>query len=223
MAEIKSGNRKHLETAITEISQRILRLSSTIDEALFSALAVCYTKDSVMAQEIINNDKNIDIEHKKIEDYCAQTIATEQPVATQLRYLIACIKVVAALERIGDYVRHICKNSEQVSAEYFKKYTAILQEMIQTCSRMIKGAIDSFLLYDENLAYTIADMDKTIDTMHLQLYKEILTTLEDDKDKTESSLAFINIIRALERTGDMIANICEHTIYVCTGEHKDLN
>lgn len=215
--------RQHLQTAIEEIEQKILRLSSVIDETLLRALTVCVTKDLSMAQHIINDDKKIDITQKEIEDHCARTIATEQPVATHLRYLIASIKIAAALERMGDYIRHICQNIDAVSSSYLKKYIHIIQEMAQTCSRMIKGSMDSFISRDENLARDIADIDKTIDAIHIKLYREIVTMLEDEKGSTESSIAFINIIRAFERIGDLVTNICEHTMYVATGEHVDLN
>ncbi len=215
--------RKHLQAAIEEIEQKILRLSSVIDETLLRALTVCVTKDLSLAQQIIDDDKKIDVTQKEIEDYCAQTIATEQPVATHLRYIIASIKVAAALERMGDYARHICQNIDAVSSSCLKKYINVIQEMGQTCSRMIKGSIDAFISRDENLAKDIAEIDKTIDAIHMKLYREIVTMLEDEKGSTESSIALINVIRALERIGDMVANICEHTIYVAVGEHVDLN
>ncbi len=215
--------RQHLQTAIEEIEQKILRLSSVIDETLLRALTVCVTKDLSLAQQIIDDDKEIDITQKEIEDYCAQTIATEQPVATHLRYLIASIKVAASLERMGDYIRHICQNIDAVSSLSLKKYIHVIQEMAQTCSRMIKGSMDAFISRDENLAHDIADIDKTIDAIHIKLYREIIAVLEDEKGGTESSIAFIHIIRAFERIGDMVANICEHTIYVATGDHVDLN
>ena len=215
--------RQHLQAAIEEIEQKILRLSSVVDETLLRALTVCVTKDLNLAQQIIADDKKIDLFQKEIEDYCAQTIATEQPVATHLRYLIASIKVVEALERMGDYARHICQNINAVSSVYLKKYIHIVQEMVQACSRMIKGSMDAFVAKDAKLARDIAEIDKTIDSMHMKLYREMVTMLEDEKGSTESSIAFINIIRALERTGDMAANICEHTVYVASGEHVDLN
>lgn len=220
---LEKSERRHLQGAIEDVQQKILRMSSIVDETMHKALTVCVTKDLRLAQQIIEDDKRIDEKQREIEDECAKIIATEQPVATYLRFLIASIKVAALLERMGDYMRIICQNIDAVSSTYLHRFMPSLQEMVQTCSRMIKGATDAFLSKDENLAQEIAEMDKAIDALHLQVYRDVVTLMEGEKGSTESSIAFISIIRALERTADMIANLCENTIYVVTGRYVDLN
>lgn len=211
---------------IKEINNKLLQMGSLIEKQLYESVTALKNHDCNAANIIAQNDDKVDNFQKQIEEDCIKFIATEQPLASDLRYVFTATKIVTDLERIADYAVDICKINNRIYGKGKNPDIvegSILWDMESKARKMISLGIDAFINIDSEKAYEVCKMDDEIDALYKNLFKNILKKAKIEEEKIDISAQFLFVGKYLERVADHITNICEWTIFAKTGNYVDLN
>ncbi len=203
---------------LDKLNKQLLKLSTMIEERVRRAAQVIETGDPEAIQEIIVSDYQIDEMEIEIEEDCLKILALHQPVARDLRFLIAVIKINSELERIGDYVVHIAKRVDNISK--FKHPAAISYDfsaMSDKVVAMLKNSIDALVDGDADLAKTIFRDDEFVDTCRTRCYEDIKERIRKDPEHPGYHINTFLLARHLERIADRAVNIAEEVVYLVEG------
>jgi phosphate transport system protein len=216
-------HRQHLLTRISDLDRNILTLGIYVDEAMRNAIKVLKENDLEGAEKVIREDEKINSMETAIQDDIILLIATEQPVAGDLRHVITSFKIIAQLERMGDHAVHIAKEVLKMGKTEYIKPLIDIPQMAEIGLAMLKKSLDAFAASDAQLALETAKMDDSVDNLRDQVNRELFTYMMENSNnfKQINSLMFVN--RWLERFADHVTNICEWIIYDANGEHLELN
>ena len=200
------------------IMQTLIKMGVLVEEAVTKALFAIEHHDVALAEQVIEKDAVIDQLRVEIEDMCIRIIATEQPVAHDLRELITTVRIVSHIERIGDHARHLARAVKEIPEEVMGAAYPRIKRMAEIGVSMLRESLDAFAERDALKAEKTAARDVEIDEIHKDLYKDIIAMMEKDKKAIEygSTLLFLN--RFMERLGDHVTNICEWVCYANTGK-----
>lgn len=214
--------REHFDQELKNLNQEILHMSVMVEESLSKAKTALLEQNVPLAQEVIDSDKRINEMEMKISDQAAILIAKQQPVAADLRHLIAALKVVTDVERIGDFAVHVAKRAREFGTEKPVKPYIDLPRMIDLGAQMLRDGVLSFIGKNENLARTTAALDQEVDALQKQVYRELLALMMEDRETIKKATKIMFLSRYLERMGDHAVSICEWAVYSVTGHHEDL-
>lgn len=207
----------HLHRAMDHIKKEILSLGALVEDRFKRAIEAVRTENLQLAQFIIDTDFEVDEREIEVEEECLKTLALYQPVATDLRLIVAVIKINNDLERIADYAANIAqryKTSSQNPNKFKYDYTAMADQAV----KMLKMSLDALVSMDVDMAYTVREMDEEVNAMRNDAYR---TMKEDIRNNPEMVAEIINmylISRHIERIGDHTTNIAEEVIYLIEGE-----
>lgn len=211
--------RPQMDYEISLITDDLLDMTEMIEETIINAIKSLKEKDSDLARKIIDNDEKIDDKEEEINDKCLKFLATQQPLAGDLRYCISIMKMVRDLERIGDHCEDIAKYTLRFENEEFMKELVDLPRMADMASRMVKNSIDAFVHRDLRLARKVWKADEDVDEMFRNIYDELLDIVDHDASKAKQSVMFLFIAAHLERIADYSTNICEETVFTMEGNY----
>jgi phosphate transport system protein len=214
--------RDHFLKEIEDINQQLFRMSVLVQENIQKALKALKDQDSKLAKEVIAADEAVNALELAITDMCVLFIAREQPVATDLRWIVACLKAVSDIERIGDYAVHAAKRAKELSDEKYIKPLIDIPKMLNLGAEMLHDAVSSLVNADADLARATAKRDEEMDNLNKQVYRELLTLMLEEKDNIKQATKLLFLSRFLERMGDHAVNICSWTLYAVQGDHTDL-
>jgi phosphate transport system protein len=169
---------------------------------------------------IISGDEVIDDMEDEISDLCLKFFATQQPLASDLRYVISIMNIIRDLERIGDHCEDIAKYTLRFENETYIKDLIDIPRMSDMASRMVRNAIDSHINRDLRLARKVWKADEEMDEMFRNIYDELLRLAKKDHTKARQSVMFLFIAAHLERIADYATNICEETVFVMEGNYE---
>ena len=212
-----------LQEELDRLRHDILIMASKVGEDLGKALSALKTDDRELAQEVKANDAVINAMQLKIEDDTSILIATQAPVATDLRELVTIFKITGNLERIGDHAVHLAKAALKLSGEPPFRSIEHIDRMAETGQQMLRAAIAAFLAKDTDAARKTAAMDSIIDAEHKLLTEETLKLMKERPRFVKKAVRLLNASGYLERLGDHITNICEGIIYMVEAKHEELN
>jgi phosphate transport system protein len=217
--EVRHKFQEELRTLV----QSIERMSVLVEESIRKAFHALEVGDAKLAEQVIEQDERIDAMQKDVEYQCTTVIATEQPVAGDLRELITAVKIVSNIERIGDHARHLARSVTTVKPENMALALDDLHKMADIGLDMLEQAITAFAARDGEKAREVAARDDEIDELHVQLKSKITERMKQDPSFVEdgSTLLFLN--RFMERFGDHVTNICEWVNFSQTAEYVELN
>lgn len=207
----------HLQREIDKIKKEILSLGAMVEDRFKQAIYAVKKKDLQLAQKIIDTDYKVDEREIEVEEECLKILALYQPVATDLRFLIAVVKINNDLERIADYAANIAQRYITSSADA-DKFQYDYSPMADQAGRMLRMSLDALVRMDVDMAYDVRDMDTEVNRMRNEAYD---TMKEDIQNRPERVTEIINmylISRHLERIGDHTTNIAEEVIYLIEGE-----
>ena len=210
--------RKHFSRELENIKKLILSLGAIVEERVRMATKAIEDNDAELAQRIIKSDYEIDEMEVDIEEECLKVLALHQPVAIDLRFIIAVIKINNELERIGDQAVNIAERvgvtakSEQL--EMFFDYSA----MGEKAQRMLKMSLDALVKMDYDEAFNVVMMDDEVDALKEQAYDRVKRAMREHPDKIGYLINLFLISRHLERLADHTTNIAEEVIYLIEGE-----
>ena len=212
-----------LEENLDRLRHEILNMASHVEEDLSKALSALRNNDVALAKEVKSNDKTVNAMQTKIEDETAMLLATQSPVAADLRELVSIFKITGNLERIGDYTVHLARSAIKFSKDPPYRPMEHIENMAEKGKEMLRMSISAFLNHDSETARKAADMDSYIDEEHKLLTQEVLVFIKEKKAGLKKSIRLLNTSNYLERLGDHITNICECIIYMVEVKHERLN
>ena len=214
--------REHFLKEIEEINQQLFRMSVLVEENIQKSIKALKHQDEKLAKEIIDADDAVNALEIEITDQCVLFIAREQPVATDLRWIVACLKAVSDIERIGDFAVHAAKRAKELADEKYIKPLIDIPKMLSLGSEMLRDAVSSLVNADVELAKATAARDEEMDSLNKQIYRELLSLMLEEKDNIKQGTKLLFLSRLLERMGDHAVNICSWTLYAVNGEHAEL-
>jgi phosphate transport system protein len=214
-----------LEQQLNELRHKILEMAARVEENLSKALCALRTRNIDLASAARANDSAVDALQIVIEDETAIIIATQQPVARDLRELVTIYKLTRNIERIGDYAVHLAKAAKKLSKKEVPNLRAQehLERMVETGQEMLRKAISAYMEQNIAMAREAAAMDSKINIEHKELTEDVLKLMKKHPDTVKAAVQIMNTSNQMERLGDHITNICESVIYMVEGKHEDLN
>lgn len=215
--------RGSFDTNLQGLHNDILRMGSIVEKQIYQCIEALVNQDSELASKVIKNDDLVDDLQREIEDKCIRLIATQQPLASDLRTVFTTIKLVTDLERMADYAVDIAKITFRLKGEKYIKQLIDIPKMADLVKDMIKSSLDAYVMGSVDKAYATCKMDDEIDAIYRRVFTELLGLMSEDSTTIKQATQFLFVCKFLERVADHTTNLCELTIYLVTGEQKDLN
>jgi len=217
------NTRMALLEELNRLRHDILAMATRVEEDLGKALVALRTEDVELAREVKAGDAVVNALQLKIEDEAAIVVATQQPVARDLRELVTIFKITGNLERAGDHAVHLAKTALKLAGQPSFRSMERLERMAEIGQEMIRSSISAFLSQDAEGARKAAALDDEIDGEHKALIEEVIGLVKEHPRLVKKAYRLINTSGHLERLGDHITNICEGIIYMVEGRHEELN
>ncbi|MBT3336479.1 MAG: phosphate signaling complex protein PhoU [Anaerolineae bacterium] len=213
--------RKTFEHEIQKLKDSILALGSMVEQAILDSVDALKERDIPRSQKIYDDDEIINQKRFAIENAVMIAIATQQPMAHDLRLLASILDVAGELERMGDYAKGIAKINIIMGEQKLLKPLTDLPRMAEKSADMLHRALTAFIEEDVKAAESIPAEDDVIDALYTQIYHDMITYVMADPTGIERSNWLIWAAHNLERVGDRVTNICERTIFIATGEMEE--
>jgi len=208
----------HLRNEIEKLKQKILALSAHVEKTLHDSVKSISERDDELARRLIESDKIVDRMEVEVEEDCLKILALHQPVANDLRFIIAVLKINNDLERIGDLAVNIARGTVFLVRREPIEIPFDLANMAEKVKLMLKKSIDSLVNLDAAEAHEISLMDDEIDELHHQMYGIVEKSIAAHPERIDCLIQFLTASRQLERIADHATNIAEDVIYMIEGE-----
>jgi phosphate transport system protein len=208
----------HLQREIENLKKKLLTLSARVEAAVRDATLSIEHRDYELAQRIIQNDPRIDSMEVGVEEDCLKILALHQPVAIDLRFIVAVLKINNDLERIGDLAVNIAERSAFLSKHPPVGFSLGLIEMVDKVQEMLKHSLDALIGLSSGLAQEVCASDDAVDAMNRQMYIKIQDAIRKNPEQLESLIHLLSVSRHLERIADHATNIAEDVIYMVEGQ-----
>jgi phosphate transport system protein len=215
--------RKTFEQEIRQLKDDILILGSMVDQSLLEAVEALKKRDIPMAEKLVIRDREINQKRYAIENQVMVTIATQQPMAHDLRLLASILEVASEIERMGDYAKGIAVINIRMGNEPLLKPLVDVPRMAQLCADSLHRSLTAFVNEDVAAAREIPKEDDLVDELYKQVYRELITYIIQDPKNIERANWLLWVAHNLERFSDRVANICERTIFIATGELREVS
>lgn len=214
--------REHLDNLINHLLDELLVLESMVREAVLESVKSLMTQDKKLSKIVSKNDQNINAKRFEIENECLITIATQQPMASDLRILASILEIITELERIGDYGKGIARITRKVKKQDMPPPMEYLPDMANEAVDMLQKAVQAFVDGDVNLARSIPTRDDIVDKNFNQIYRGLVKYMAKNPDKVEVANHLQWAAHNIERMADRVTNICERTLFIETGSIYEL-
>jgi len=208
---------RHFEHELQELKQEILYLGATVEEMIANALRAVVQRDSDLARRVIDTDRTVDSAELAIDHLCLNILALRQPAGSDLRFVATALKMVTDLERIGDVAVNLAERALELNQEPPLKPYFDIPRMAQAVTTMLHQALDAFVSRNVDLARRVLAADAAVDSLHLQLFGQILTYMVDEPKDIGRAMRVAFIAKYLERIGDHATNIGQMVIFMCEG------
>jgi phosphate transport system protein len=215
--------RETLDRAIQKLLDDLLVMGSMVEEAVIASVDSLKRRDFEASKTIYANDEQINHKHYQLEMDCITLIATQQPMARDLRLLAAVLEVNTELERVGDYAKGIARINLMMGDQPLVKPLIDIPRMAEKSVDMLHRALTAFVQRDVQAARSIPEEDEEIDSLYNQVYRELLTYMIADPSTIDRATYLLWVAHNLERSADRVTNICERILYVVTGEFRELD
>ena len=209
---------KHFQNEIERLKKKILRLAAMVEDTLQKAVRSATEMNAELAVEVIDSDLAIDSYEIEVEEDCLKILALHQPVATDLRYIVAVLKINSDLERIADLAVNIAEHARELSSLPRTPTPFDLTSMLDATMTMVKQSVDALMKQDVNMAHGVIRKDDLVDEFHRAAIHSGLKQIQADPDNVEFHVNLLSISRNLERIADHATNIAEDVIYMIEGE-----
>ncbi len=210
--------RKTFETEIKQVKDEVLVLGSMVEQAIVASVEALKKRDLKASQELFAGDRAINKKRFDIESQLMMMIATQQPMAHDLRLLASIMEINSELERMGDYAKGICNINIRMGDEPLLKPLIDIPRMAQKGADMLHRALTAFINEDMETARQIPSEDDEVDELYKQVYRELMIFVIADPTTIERANWLLWAAHNLERFADRVTNICERTVFIVTGE-----
>jgi phosphate transport system protein len=207
---------------LKEIQDDILDMGNIVGIALQQSIDALKNRDMVLARQIIDADPKINGRRFEIEEKCIKLIATQQPMASDLRIIISILNITTEIERIGDYAGGNARIVEMIGNEPPLKPLIDIPRMADKTVDMLRRSLDAFVNRDTEAARKISAEDDFVDQLYDQVFRELLTFMAEDPKTITRATRLIWTAHNLERAADRVTNICERVIFVVTGKMEEM-
>ena len=206
--------KEHFTEQLEELRRNIILMGGEVERQIHRAIEALIEVDPEKARSVIAADRDIDRMEMKVEDLAVQLLALQQPVAVDLRFLVAALKINNDLERIGDHAVNIAEGAERLAGQKPFKPFIDISYMAEVAETMLKQSLDAFVNRDAALAKQVLKKDDILDEKNVSIIRELLTYMAEYPTLITYCIELISISKNLERVGDLATNICEDTIFI---------
>ena len=215
--------RTEFDNALASLQDELLELGSMVEQAVVRAVDALKRRDLALSQQIVEEDDIIDRKRFELEERCVEIIATQQPLAGDLRILIAVLHIAVELERMGDYGEGIAKINLMMGDQPTIKPLIDIPRMADKATAMLRRSLDALVNRGEALALQICSDDDEIDALYDQVYRELLVFMIQDPKTIQRATYLLWVAHDLERVADRATNIAERVIFLVTGRLMEIN
>lgn len=215
--------REALDRDLREIKDNVLRMGSLVEEAIRAALQALIDHDAEAALAVITGDRRINEMQRAVSTLVTTTIATQSPVARDLRFLLTIDHVSYELERMGDHAGSVAKQVRKLAPQPPLKAYVDLPEMAELAAQLVHGILRALVDVDQDEARRVAAGDDQIDELYHRTFDVVLDLMRADPDNVDRGARLLFAAHYLERIGDRVTNIAEDVVFLATGEIEDLN
>ncbi len=209
---------KHLQRELDALQKQLLSLASIVEEQLTSAVRSVEKKDAPGARRIIEFDRNVDLLEVEVEEECLKLLALHQPVAIDLRFIIAVLKINNDLERIGDLAGNIAERAIALAVTPSFTFTSKLPLMCEKSVTMLRQSLDALFRMDSTLAKCVCKADGEVDDLYRDMIGIVRDGIVANTERADEFLLIMSVSRHLERIADHATNIAEDVIYMIEGD-----
>jgi len=209
---------RHFHEELDALKQTLLAMGGLVEDQIRRAMRALLERDDVIAQEVIDRDRQVNTYDVEVDEQCVNLLALHQPAAGDLRFITTAMKIVTDLERIGDQAVNIAQRALELNREPQLKPYIDLPRMADRAQRMVKESLDAFVAGDTALARQVCGEDAEVDALKEQIFRELLTFMMEDPRTVSRAIRVILISRFLERVADHATNIAEMVIYLVEGK-----
>jgi len=209
---------RHFHDELDALKQTLLAMGGLVEDQIRRAMRALLERDDVIAQEVIDRDRQVHTYDVEVDEQCVNLLALNQPAASDLRFITTAMKIVTDLERIGDQAVNIAQRALELNREPQLKPYIDLPRMADRAQRMVKESLDAFVAGDTALARQVCAADAEVDALKEQIFRELLTFMMEDPRTVSRAIRVILISRFMERVADHATNIAEMVIYLVEGK-----
>ena len=207
----------HLQNELESLKMKLLQLGAMAETSIEKAGYAFKHMDRAIAKEIIEGDEAADLKEVEIEEDCLKIMALHTPVANDLRYVVATLKINNDLERVCDLACNISKRVKYLSKQPTLSVPFDFATMWNKVLTMLNKSIDAFITQDSKMAFETCEVDDEVDALNREIYKQVYECIKEKPELTEVYIHYLSISRALERVADYATNIAEDVIYMVDG------
>jgi phosphate transport system protein len=207
---------------LREIQDEVLVMGSMVGKAILRSIDALKNRDLELARQIIGDDLKVNQKRFEIEEKCVALIATQQPMASDLRIIIAILNITTEIERIGDYAMGIARIVIMIGDEPPLKPLVDVPRMAEQTVDMLRRSLDALMNRDAEAAKRISAEDELVDNLYDQVFRELLTFMAEDPKTITRATRLVWVAHNLERAADRVTNICERVVFIVTGKMEEI-
>ncbi len=210
---------RQFDQELNILKEDLLKMAYLAEEAIAKSIKALVERDSTLAQEVIDRDREINLLEIEINNQCLKLLALKQPMAVDLRFITSAIKIISHLERIADQAVNISQRTLELIKQPLLKPLIDIPRMAKLAQEMVITSIDSLVNKDSLLAKRIGKRDNLVDDLNDQIFRELLTYMIEDPRTIKRAIELILIGRHLERIADLATNISEEVVFILNGKN----
>ncbi len=215
--------RNSFDLKLQQLHEDLMAMGEAVAKQIEDSIDALKKQDEILAEKVIQKDDVIDDFEEDIEDKCIKLMATEQPLASDLRRIFITTKIITDLERMGDHAVDIAKIAKKLVGGTYIKELIDIPKMAKIVEKMIKDSLEVYITIDISRAQEVSKMDDKVDILFRSIFDELLVIMRNDQATINQASEFLFVCKFLERMADHATNICEWTIYLECGEKIKLN
>ena len=209
---------RHFDQELQDLKEKILRMGGLAEEQIRGAIRALIERDSALARQIIDNDRQVNTIDVEVDEDCLRLLALHQPAARDLRFITTAMKISTELERMSDLAENICERAIELNEEPQLKPYVNVSHMADWSLQMVKEALDAFVTADVNLARKVCADDDFVDGQTDQLFRVLLSFMLEDPQTITRAIRLTFIGKYLERIADHATNVAELVVYLVEGK-----
>jgi len=205
---------RHFEVELEGLKQQLLLMGGRVETIIHKSIAALERRDRGLADEVFQDDRAIDRLEIDIEERCLSLLALQQPLARDLRFITAALKISNDLERVGDHAVNIAGSAYRLAEQPLLKPLVDIPRMAAIATGMLRESLDAFVRRDSESARRLCLRDDEVDQLNDQIYRELITFMIEDPTTISRALELILVARNLERVGDLATNVAEEVVFI---------
>jgi phosphate transport system protein len=207
----------HLQRDLEHLQRDLIALAADVEEAVHKAIRALRQRDAELARQVIEGERQIDLEENQLEEECLKMLALHQPVAIDLRRIVAGIKINTELERMADLAEDIAERTVRLTELPVIPVPEELQRMTDLTTTMVRESLDAFVNLDAGRARHVCRLDDEVDRLNREMIVKVMALVRRSPDTLEAGFSLFSAVRHLERIADHATNIAEDVVYLAKG------